>query len=228
MSAVVLIVFGYFIGVLPFTVTLAVASGVDIWTESDLHGALRRQAGWRRFGAAVMVDTAKGLFPVLIGFGFSLSPWVVSLAALATVVGQMWPPFIRRGEKGSCTALGALVALALVYETYLVLVALAFFAGGLLLYLVSLASTSEDRNPSSLIALALPFMMLMGFGVAPALSWLAGGYEAMTVGLALIVCAVVVKRLTVGLRTDLDVGVQLHRVLLRRLLFDRSVASDDF
>lgn len=228
MSSILLVLFGYFIGMLPFTVTLAVASGVDVWTESDLHSALRRQAGWLRSGAAVVVDTSKGLFPVLIGFGFSLSPWVVSLAALTTIAGQMWPLVVRRGEKGNTTAVGALVALALVYEVYLVLLALAFFAGGLLLRLLLMASAPENRDPGSVLALSLPFMMLVGFAAAPVFSWLAGGHEATTVGLVLILCVIMLKRLTAGLRRDMDVGVRMDRVLLIRLLFDRPVAGSDF
>ena len=164
---------------------------------------------------------------MLIGFGFSLSPWVISLAALATIAGQMWPLVVRRGEKGNTTAAGALLALALVYEVYLVLLALAFFAGGLLLRLLLMASAPEKRDPGSVLALALPFMMLVGFAAAPVFSWLAGGHEATTVGLVLILCLFVAKRLTAGLRRDMDVGVRMGRVLLIRLLFDRPVVDSN-
>ncbi len=227
MGATILIIFGYALGALPFTVALSVAVGIDVLTETDLYAALRRQAGWPHAAASVLVDTAKGMFPVLIGFGFSFSPWVVSGAAIATVIGQMWPPLRGHGAKGNSTAIGALTVLALVYEVYLVLLCLPFFVTGIAFRLLLLASPPEERDPDSLLAVALPFMMLIGFVVAPVLSWLAGGHSGMTVGVALILCVIVAKRLTAGLRTDLDVGVGAGRVLLRRLLFDQSLAGRD-
>ncbi len=227
MSALLLIIFGYFIGALPFTVALAVASGIDVSEAPNLYAALRRQAGLVKAAASVVVDTAKGLFPVLIGFGFSFSPWIVSFAAITTVIGQMWPPLRGHGGKGNSRAVGAIVALVLVYDVYLVLLCLAFFAAGMALRLLSMTSSREDRDPDSLLSLAFPFMMLVGFIVAPVLSWLAGAHVGMTMGLAFILCVVVIRRLTTGLRTDLDVGVGIDRLLARRFLFDQSITGRD-
>jgi len=67
--------------------------------------------------------------------------------------------------------------------------------------------------------------MLFGFMAAPVLSWVSGQPTGVTVGLLLILVAIVVKRLTVGLRTDLSVGAPVGALLVRRLLLDRPLSG---
>ncbi len=227
MGALLLIAFGYFIGALPFTIALAVANGLDVGDERDLHIALGREVSWRQAAVAIVVDVSKGVFPVLIGFGFSLSPGVVSIAGLAAVVGQMWPPVRGHGERGNATAVGALIALALVYEIQAIMLSLILFALGFVLWLVTMASSVPDRQSSDHLSFRMvPLIMLAGFFVAPLLAWLAEAPHEMTVGLVLILCAIAVKRLTAGLSLDLTVGVRPERLLLRRLLFDQPVTRN--
>jgi glycerol-3-phosphate acyltransferase PlsY len=224
-----LLAFGYLLGALPFTVALALAHGLDPAVERDVHIALRREVGWLAAVAAVVVDLAKGVFPVLVGFGFSLPVWGVSLAGVAAVGGQMWPPLRGIGEKGNSTGVGVLIALSLVFESYYVLLSLLFFATGALFRLTMLGSASPDRrSPDHVLSLALPLGMLLGFCAAPALAYLTGQPPGLTAGLLLTMIAIVVRRLTAGLREDLSVGVRMGPVLIRRLLFDQPLTGRDW
>jgi glycerol-3-phosphate acyltransferase PlsY len=228
MGSAGLIVFGYLLGALPFSLALAVAHGLDPVAEPDLHIALRRKVGWSAATLAVVVDISKGVFPVLVGFGFSLSVWVVALAGVAAVAGQMWPPLRGCGEKGNSTGVGALVALALVYGAYDVLLCLAFFAfGGLLRALMLGSSSAERRSAEHPLSLSLPLGVLLGFSAAPILSWLSAQSTALTVGLALLAGGIVLRRLTAGLRDDMSVGAHMGPVFVRRLLFDQSLTGRD-
>ncbi len=57
-------------------------------------------------------DVLKGVAPVLLAKGLSLSPTVVALCALAAFLGHLYPLYFRfRGGKGVATALGAIAAL---------------------------------------------------------------------------------------------------------------------
>ncbi len=178
--------------------------------------------------AAVLVDISKGIFPVLIGFGFSLSVWAVSLAGVAAVAGQMWPPLRGLGEKGNSTGVGALVALLLVYQAYMGLVSLACFALGGAARLLTLRSSSPHlRRPDHPLSLLLPIGMLAGFVAAPLLCWVAAEYSGITVGLLLLATAIMARRLTAGLREDMSVGARMGPVLMRRLFLDQSLTGSD-
>ena len=228
MGAVGLIVFGYLLGALPFSVALAVAHGIDPAAEPDLHIALRHQVGWPQAAAVVTVDIAKGVFPVLLAFGFSLPVWAVAFAGVAAVAGQMWPPLRGHGEKGNSTGVGTLIALLLVYESYVGLLSLVFFALGGLARISMIYSTSpERRRPDHPLSLSLPVGMLSGFVAAPVLCWVTAQPDGLTVGLLFMLLAIVVRRLTADLQADLSVGARMGPVLLRRLFLDQTLIERD-
>ncbi len=227
-GAVLLVAFGYLIGALPFAVALAVAHGIDPAAETDIYSAIGREVGWVQSVSAVVVDVAKGVFPVLLGFGFSLSGWAVSLAAAAAVVGQMWPPLRGHGGRGDVTGIGALVTLALVSDAYPALWSLALFAfaAAIRIYMMHPASI-ERLGPDHPMSLLVPVAVLSGFCAAPWLTWSSGQPAAVTAGLLLVLCAIAVRRLTAGVLADLSVGAPMGPVLLRRLLFDESLIGRD-
>jgi len=226
MGSIALVVGGYLLGALPFTVALAVASGLEPAEEPDLHIALWRRVGRLAAAAATLVEIAKGAFPVLVGFGFGLPVGIVALSGAAAVAGQMWPPLRGHGEKGNTTGAGALVTLLLLYGAYLPLLSLVFFATGILLrYLTLSTDRRADGGADHPLAYALPVGMLLGFGVAPLICWLTGEPPGLSDGLLLVFVLIVARRLTAGVSLDLSVGAKVAPMLLRRLLFDESLTG---
>ena len=223
---VLLLLGAYLLGALPFTITLAVAHGIDP-SEGDLHAALWHRASPLYAVVSGLVDVAKGAFPVLIGFGFSMPVWVVSFAGVVAVVGQMWPPLGGYGEKGNSTGAGALIVLLLAYQAYAGLLCLGFFAIGAALRCRKIMSMADVRGTRSSQMHALPLVMLAGFVAAPFFSWIANEPAGLTLGLGLILLAIVVRRMTAGLASDMSVGARIGPVLMRRLLFDRGLVGDD-
>lgn len=80
-----------------------------------LRSGRKDAAAWTLFG-----DALKGLIAVLIARGFytafdSLGAGVVACAAIAVVIGHMWPIFFEfKGGKGVATALGVLLGMSLI------------------------------------------------------------------------------------------------------------------
>ena len=72
-----------------------------------------RMAGRGPAALTLAGDVLKGVAPVLLAKGLSLSPAIVALCALAAFLGHLYPLYFRfRGGKGMATALGAIAALA--------------------------------------------------------------------------------------------------------------------
>jgi len=223
-----LLLFGaYLLGALPFTVAVAVSNGIDP-SEGDLHIALWYRVGPAYAVTATVVDIAKGAFPVLIGYGFSLPVGAVAFAGVAATAGQMWPPLRGHGEKGNSTGVGALLVLFLAYEAYAGLLCLGLFAVGAVFRYSELMSLADVRGTAPGAGyLLLPLCMLLGFGVAPVLAWLSNAPSGLTLGLLFLFLAIVLRRLTAGLGQDISVGASLGPVLVRRVLFDRSLVTRD-
>jgi len=115
-AAVVLIIASYFLGAIPIGVILGrLFRGTDL--RSVGSGSTGTTNALRAFGpkisAAVLIfDVLKGAAPVIVARAFDASPWVVAAAAVITVVGHCWSPFIEfDGGKGVATGGGALIAL---------------------------------------------------------------------------------------------------------------------
>jgi glycerol-3-phosphate acyltransferase PlsY len=226
-GSILLLVGAYVLGALPFAVALAVANGVDP-SEGDLHIALWYKVGPASAALAAVVDIAKGAFPVLIGYGFSLPVGVVALAGVVATIGQMWPPLRGHGEKGNTTGMGALVVLLLAYGAYGGLLCIGFFAVGAAVRYGELRSLTDVRGTAPGMGLfVLPLCMLLGFASAPFFTWLSNEPAGLTTGLLLLFVGIVVRRLTAGLDRDISVGAKLGPVLLRRFLFDQSLVTHD-
>lgn len=227
-GSVLLLVGAYVLGALPFAVALAAANGIDP-SEGDLHIALWYKVGPGYAALAVLVDVAKGVFPVLIGYGFSLPVGVVAFSGVVATAGQMWPPLRGHGEKGNTTGMGALLVLLLAYQAYAGLLCIGFFAVGAALRYSELRSFTDVRGPAPGIGLlALPLCMLLGFASAPFFIWLANEPTGLTVGLLFIFLAIVLRRLTAGIGRDLAVGAKLGPILVRRVLFDESLVTHEW
>ena len=118
----------YLAGSFPTAVLVARARGVDITlTGSGNPGAsnVARSLGKKMGLLVLVVDVAKGLGPTLavkLAFaGEHYRAWLVAGAALAAVLGHVFPIWLRRkGGKGVATAFGGLAAIS--YSAVLVAV----------------------------------------------------------------------------------------------------------
>ena len=229
MGAIALIVGGYLLGALPFAVALATASGIDPSEVGDIHIALWHRVGKLQGAVAVVVDFAKGVFPPLVAFGFSMPIPVVVLSGVAAVVGQMWPPLRGHGMKGNSTGVGAVITLLLLYEAYLPLLCVLLFVAGPALRGLALSSSRPERpSTGHPLSLVYPVVMLLGFVAAPLVCWLTAQPQGLTWGLVLILCAIVARRVSAGLLLDMSVGAGISVILLRRLLFDERLTGRDW
>lgn len=106
----------YAFGAIPWGVVLGrVLAGTDLRDHgSQSTGATNayRVLGWQYSAAVFVLDFAKGLVPVLLARAFDLSWWVIGAAAVASVIGHCWSPYIRfTGGKGMATGAGAIVGM---------------------------------------------------------------------------------------------------------------------
>jgi len=117
MTSVLVIVASYLVGSIPFSFLVARAFGVEDVRRvgSGNVGATNvfRSAGRRAGGLALLLDAAKGVAASLTAV--TLAPdqellW--ALAAVAAVVGHMYPVWLRfQGGKGVATGFGAFAPL---------------------------------------------------------------------------------------------------------------------
>jgi glycerol-3-phosphate acyltransferase PlsY len=71
-----------------------------------------RLAGKKAAAAVLVFDVLKGTIPVYIGFLFGYEPMVLSIIAIGTCLGHMYPIFFSfKGGKAVATALGAIMPL---------------------------------------------------------------------------------------------------------------------
>jgi acyl phosphate:glycerol-3-phosphate acyltransferase len=115
--AATLVAGAYLLGSVSWSVVIVkLMQGLDVRTvgsgNAGATNALR--AAGKKAGAAVLaLDVAKGITAVAVPKALDASPAVVSGAAVAVVVGHVFPVFFGfRGGKGVATALGALGTLA--------------------------------------------------------------------------------------------------------------------
>ena len=113
----VLIPLGYLLGAIPFGYLIVKErSGVDVRSVGSGNvGATNvlRVSGKLPAVGVLLMDMAKGCFPVIVGRLLGVSAAVLALVALAAVLGHIYPVFLGfRGGKGVATAFGAFVALA--------------------------------------------------------------------------------------------------------------------
>ncbi len=160
-ALLITIVVSYLLGSIPFGYLL-----VKIFRGQDI-----RQSGSGNIGATnvsrtsptlgiltLLLDALKGFTAVAIArFAFPEHPLLLGIAALFSIVGHMFPLWLKfRGGKGVATGLGSFVLIA----PKAILAMVALFAGIVLVFrYVSLASIT---------AVAL----------FPALAWLLDGYRA--------------------------------------------------
>ena len=133
-TALAIVVGAYLLGAVPWSYLIVrLTTGSDVRnTGSGNAGAtnVARAAGKGAGLLALLLDAAKGVAAVAIARWLAAPELVVGAAALAAVVGHVFPVFLGfRGGKGVATGAGALATLAplaglLVLATFLTVLAL--------------------------------------------------------------------------------------------------------
>ena len=232
---VALVIGAYLLGSLPYMLLLGRARGFDLSQEEDLHMALWRKVGRREGLSGVLVDVLKGVIPIIIGIILDFHLAIIVSAGVAALAGQMWPVFRKfDGERGNTTGLGVLLTLTLgltlteAPHAYLVLVIaliptiIGFLIRTVPRFMASGQTLSERFMLGGPASNSLPLGIAIGFAVAPLSSWCLKQPLEMTLGLAAIFVAIMVRRLTVGLGADLKTTTSVRSILINRLLYDRS------
>lgn len=206
---------------------LARLTGIDPRKEADLHIALWRKAGRGVGAVAILGDFAKGAIPVVVGTALGLPLCAVAFSGVAAVAGQMWPLFQGfNGEKGNTTGLA--MAAALAYKP--LLIALIPMAAGVTIRTVprlleSRHSLNERLKLGGPPSRSLPLGMAIGFGMLAPISWWLEEPPVITYSFLLLFILIMVRRLTADLKSDLAAVRDRKRLLINRLLFDRSFVT---
>jgi glycerol-3-phosphate acyltransferase PlsY len=116
MTAALVLVASYLLGSIPFSFLVARLRGVDVRTVGSGNvGAtnVMRSAGKAAGIAAFLLDAGKGAAAAWIARRLAPGSVLASLAAMAAIVGHMYPVWLRfRGGKGVATGAGAFLPLA--------------------------------------------------------------------------------------------------------------------
>src|SRR5512134_2415391 len=116
MIAAFVLVASYLLGSIPFSYLVARQRGVDVRrVGSGNVGAtnVMRNVGKGAGLLAFVLDAAKGAAAALIALRSGLGPTLASMAAVAAIVGHMYPVWLRfQGGKGVATGAGAFLPLA--------------------------------------------------------------------------------------------------------------------
>ncbi|MDP9265408.1 MAG: glycerol-3-phosphate acyltransferase, partial [Chloroflexota bacterium] len=123
--------------------------------------------------------------------------------------GQMWPVF-HEFDGGRANATGWGFALAADPIAALIM--------GVPLYLSLLAVRMVHPRPTRL----LPLASLLSFAIFPAVIWEQEGTTPTVVAGLVVLALILLRRVTAGLREDVETGAPLTRVLANRALYDRS------
>ena len=225
----IFIIAAYFLGALPFMVLAGKFKGLDLSKERDLHDFLFNRMGKGWGTAGFLVDVLKGGITVLAGFLLQFPVAVTVLASLVAICGQMWPVFNKfDGERGNTIGVGVNGTFSLAYGAPLVIIiGICFALLGLLIRTVNRLRQKGDSiqeriklggKPSNVFPLAV----ILGFASFIPTSILFHMQPEITWGFTGVLALLLVRRVTGGLRQDLQKYPDTVKVIVNRLLYDRS------
>jgi glycerol-3-phosphate acyltransferase PlsY len=183
MTPIIIVIIAYLLGSIPFGYLIVRKKiGADIrQTGSGGTGAtnVSRRAGKAAGVLTLLLDAAKGCFAMLIANALAGDDWVIAAAAIATLVGHIFPVWLGfRGGKGVATGVGI----------FLVLAPVALLCAGVMF--VAIVAVTRYVSLGSIVgAVLIPlFVWLQSVFVAPVFD-LRPLLMAAVVGAALIVFA---------------------------------------
>ncbi len=163
LAGIALVIASFLVGAIPWGYVAGKASrGIDLRTVgSGGTGATNvlRTLGGRASALVALLDILKGLLPVIVARAAGFDAAWVATAAVATVAGHCWSPFIGfKGGKGVATGGGA--AIALFPQIVLIVPVM-----GLVVW------TTKYVSLGSLTAAALGALLAMAYAAAGMLNW---------------------------------------------------------
>lgn len=222
MGDIVFVLASYLLGTFPHLYLLGRLRG--LYLEGDHHINLWRKGGRFLGTIGVLSDIAKGALVVLVGRQLNLDIATIAIAGLAVVSGQMWPLFSKfDGGKGNTTGIGMVATLT----PKPFLIAIIPMVMGLLIRTVPRMLNSEQSLDERLKlggppSLSLPLGIAIGFLVLPFASWWFGEPPVVTWCYLALFIVITVRRITSGLKADLEEGQNTRGMLINRILYDRS------
>ena len=206
------VVVTYLLSSVSFPYLVAHAYGVDLRSVGERKlggGNLAKSVGLAQGILGGTLDGAKGFLAVIVARGLGFPVEVQLACGIAALVGQMWPVF-HQFDGGRANATGWGFALAADPIAALIM--------GVPLYFSLLAVRLVRPRPTRL----LPLASLLSFAIFPAVIWEQEGTTPTVVAGLIVLALILVRRVTAGLRNDLDTGAPLPRMLANRALYDRS------
>lgn len=163
LAGIALLIASFLIGAIPWGYVAGKASrGIDLRTVgSGGTGATNvlRTLGGRASALVALLDILKGLLPVIVARATGFDAAWVSAAAVATVAGHCWSPFIGfKGGKGVATGAGAAIGL---FPQIVLIVPL----------MALIVWTTKYVSLGSLTAAALGALLAMAYAAAGMLDW---------------------------------------------------------
>jgi acyl phosphate:glycerol-3-phosphate acyltransferase len=202
----------YLLSSISFPYWVARANGVDLRTVGERKlggGNLAKSVGLAQGILGGTLDGAKGFLAVLVARALEFPVEVQLACGVAALVGQMWPVF-HQFDGGRANATGWGFALAADPIAALIM--------GVPIYFGLLAVRVVHPRPTRL----LPLASLLSFAIFPAVIWEQQGATPTVVAGLVVLGLILLRRVTAGLRKDLDTGAPVARVLANRALYDRS------
>jgi glycerol-3-phosphate acyltransferase PlsY len=163
-----------------------------------------------------LFDVLKGMIPPLLALWLDLGVYVAAAAGLSAAVGHNWPIFMRfYGGRGMATFAGVWLAL---------FPPGAFWMGGLL----GIGWQLGDSGPWLYLALlTTPLLALLLNGPKMLGPVLLGGPKLVGTLAGAMILITLAKRLEANRRPLPPPGPERRRVILRRALLDRDIASHE-
>ena len=202
----------YVLGSISFPYWIARAKGIDLraFGSRKLGGSNLANALTPMHGVAGgVLDGAKGFAAVVVARALGLTLETQLLCGLAAIAGQMWPVFHQfDGGRANATTWGFQLAADFI----------AFLIAWIPVIVAAILRITVRPRPKRL----LPLANLLSYGVFPAVIWEQEGITPTVLAGLAALALVVARRLTAGIGEDLATGAPAGRVLLNRVLFDRS------
>lgn len=112
---ILLIIFGYLVGSIPFSYLIPKAKGIDIRKvgSGNVGGTnVSRALGWKYGLLAGILDLLKAVIPVYLATRFLLFDWQIAMVAITPVLGHIFPVWLGfKGGKGGGSTAGVLFVL---------------------------------------------------------------------------------------------------------------------